>query len=239
MMHVHKPLVSVIVPAYNEQAHIGECLNAIRNQSFKSFELIFVDGGSSDRTPLIARKYADLITYDKARGPSFARDVGAREARGKYLAFVDADSVPKSNWLEHIVKTLEQGFVGVGGYVKPKSHKLVHKIMYFVSWNLWPRITFFAQLPQFNGSNCAFRKSVYKKIGGFSKKLSFLEDVDIALRTARVGRVAFDPGMIVYTSTRRLEQIGYWSNFLTYLHAWFRYILGKPIKAEYFKSIRH
>jgi glycosyltransferase involved in cell wall biosynthesis len=237
--HLHKPLVSVIVPALNEEKNIGECLQSVCEQTFKNFELIYVDGGSTDDAIKIARKYADLITYDKGKGPAFARDIGASEARGKYLAFMDGDSRAKHDWLEHIVRDLNEGFVGVGGYVKPKSTRFLHKFMYWLSWSIWPRITAALGLYQFNGANCAFRKTTFMHVGGFSKRLSFLEDVDIALRIKKCGRLKFDTKMIVYTSTRRLEQRGYLDNFFMYVNAWIRYFLGKPIKAEYFKKIKH
>ena len=90
-----KPLVSVIIPAYNSASYIEEALNSIFDQTFKDFEVIVVDDGSTDTTKRILEKYGERIRYyyQKNGGPASARNHGIREAHGQYIAFLDADDL--------------------------------------------------------------------------------------------------------------------------------------------------
>lgn len=235
-----KPFITVVVPGLNEEKNIEECLKSLRNQSLKNVEIIYVDGGSSDSTVEIAKKFADKVFVEKkGKGPASARNYGAKHASADFVAFIDADSRAKHDWLERIFWNLSHGYIGVGGYVKPRSYKLLHNFMSFLSWRAWPTFTAGFRFYQFNGSNCAFRKKEFLEIGGFDEKMSFMEDVDLAMRMKKKGRLRFDSEAIVYSSVRRVEQKGYLMNFCTYLVAWFRYLLGLPITSEYFRKIRH
>ncbi|HBC47709.1 MAG TPA: hypothetical protein DEO84_02180 [candidate division Zixibacteria bacterium] len=87
------PLISVIIPTYNSAVYIEEALKSIFEQTYQDFEIIIVDDGSTDNTRQILRKYGERIQYifQANGGPSSARNNGIRKARGKYIAFLDAD----------------------------------------------------------------------------------------------------------------------------------------------------
>lgn len=89
-----KPIVSVIIPTYCEEHTIEGCLKSIKNQEFKigRIESIVVDSHSPDNTRVVAKKFADKVIDLKARGVGRARNVGAKNAEGKILLFVDADT---------------------------------------------------------------------------------------------------------------------------------------------------
>lgn len=95
------PDVSVIVPAHDAAATVGETLGALAAQEFDgSYEVIVVDDGSSDATAAIAEGAgARVVRHDVAAGPAAARNSGRRAARGKLLAFTDADCAPTPDWL--------------------------------------------------------------------------------------------------------------------------------------------
>jgi len=85
-------VISVVVPALNEEGYITSCLESLTSQSYDDYELIVVDGGSSDRAVELAEKYADQVIV--FRGPvGAARNIGVNRSRGEILAFVDADTV--------------------------------------------------------------------------------------------------------------------------------------------------
>src|SRR5260221_13338575 len=91
------PLVSVVIPAFNAEAHIAEVLDSVRQQTLHDLEVILVDDGSTDGTVREAQRLAgdlDLTVMCQANaGPAAARNAGIRRARGRYCAFVDADDL--------------------------------------------------------------------------------------------------------------------------------------------------
>jgi glycosyltransferase involved in cell wall biosynthesis len=92
------PLVSVIIPSFNCEAVLEPCLSAIRNSTFKDYEIIVVDGQSVDRTQEIARRYANkLLVPPVNRERDDARNQGIQAAAGKILVFTDADNVMRSD----------------------------------------------------------------------------------------------------------------------------------------------
>jgi glycosyltransferase involved in cell wall biosynthesis len=95
--------ISVIIPLYNKGKHVRRALDSVFSQTYKDFEVIVVDDGSSDEGPDIVRKYNDtrlrLIQQDNL-GPGAARNRGIRETTGRYAAFLDADD----EWLPDFLK---------------------------------------------------------------------------------------------------------------------------------------
>lgn len=88
------PLFSVIIPAYNCEHTLDETIRSVLSQSCKDFEIIVVDDGSSDRTPAIARAHKDVrLLQQDNQGPGAARNRGASEAKGEFLAFLDGDDL--------------------------------------------------------------------------------------------------------------------------------------------------
>lgn len=105
----NKPLVSVIIPAYNEGRHIEECLISVRNQTYKKLELIVIDDGSRDSTCKIAKRFADVFLTQEHQGPGIARNKAARIARGEILIFIDADMYLDREYVKDIIKPIIVG----------------------------------------------------------------------------------------------------------------------------------
>jgi glycosyltransferase involved in cell wall biosynthesis len=107
-----KPLVSVITPAYNAEKYIGEAIKSVQAQTHKDWELIIVDDGSTDKTAEVVRRYVakdariTLIQQENKKMAS-ARNTGIRAAKGKYIAFLDADNIFFPGKLESQVGHLE------------------------------------------------------------------------------------------------------------------------------------
>lgn len=105
-------LISIIIPVYNAEKYLNECLDSIINQSLERFEVIIVDDGSKDNSKIIARKYEKLdnrvrYIYQENSGVSEARNRGILEARGKYITFVDADDWIEPNMYEIMCDKIE------------------------------------------------------------------------------------------------------------------------------------
>ena len=91
-----KPVVSVIIPVFNAEKYIHKCVDSILNQTYSNLEVILVDDGSKDKSPLIcdeyARNYPNIQSFhQKNSGPSTARNLGLEKANGDYILFVDSD----------------------------------------------------------------------------------------------------------------------------------------------------
>ncbi len=111
-------LVSVIIPVYNAEKYLSDCLDSARAQTLRDIEIICVDDGSTDRSADILKEYARkdsrfIILHQKNQYAGVARNHGMKCARGKYLAFWDADDIFAPSMLEIMYQTAEINFVDV------------------------------------------------------------------------------------------------------------------------------
>jgi len=110
-MSLDKPLVSVIVPAYNTEKYIDKCLRSLMVQTYHEIEVIIIDDGSQDETVCICQKYekADCrfsVVSKRNTGVSDSRNLGIDIARGKYLVFVDSDDYVADDYIEVLVNEM-------------------------------------------------------------------------------------------------------------------------------------
>ena len=109
---IKKPLVTVIIPAYNTEKYISKCLESILAQSYQELEIIVLDDGSEDETNKICQKYTEMdsrivFISKENTGVSDTRNVGIHNAKGKYIIFVDSDDYVTPNYVEVLVKGVE------------------------------------------------------------------------------------------------------------------------------------
>lgn len=106
------PLVSVVVPVYNVEKYIAQCLDSIQNQSYKNLEILCVDDCGDDDSVKIVKEYAKsdnrikLIKHKKNKGLGGARNTGFKKASGKYIFFIDSDDWIENNCIETVVQKL-------------------------------------------------------------------------------------------------------------------------------------
>lgn len=221
--------LSFVIPAYNEEKYIVDCLQSIFSlRGLGEFEVIVVDNNSTDQTALVAKQKFPRTTVIKEtkRGPAVARNAGAKVARGEFLAFVDADCrMPVDWWLK-----VEKSFSGSpqlamvnGPYRYFEAQSVWARLMYYVTNDLAGRLAefFYRRLLGRGviafGGDMVVRKTAFQRIRGFDEQFDFYgEDVDIANRLMREGEVRFNPEIWLYSSVRRLKQAGH-------LRMWFVY----------------
>ena len=119
--------VSVIVPAYNAQKTIGQCIDALLAQTYprESYEVIVVDDGSTDGTADVVKAYPVKYLYQRNQGPATARNIGVREAQGEIILFTDSDCVPFDNWIAEMTKPFEdKEVVAVKGAYKTRQKSM-------------------------------------------------------------------------------------------------------------------
>lgn len=204
-------MISVIVPAYNEEQNIGMCLQSLSRQTIPrdSYEIIVVDGGSKDRTREIAGEYADLVFIQTSRKVGGARNDGAQKARGAIIATTDADCIIPPEWLSVISAAFERdpGIVQLYGPVDPREGGLKNHLFLALA-NTFSRFGYYTRLFYYTlGCNTAFRKEAFFS-GGMYRTVDAGDDLEIAKRMKDLGQVKFENRMRVVFSMRRYEQFG-------------------------------
>ena len=112
-MREHEKLISIIIPIYNTDQYLRQCLDSIINQSYKNFEVLLINDGSVDDSADICKEYVERDSrfryFEKEnRGVSSARNLGLKNANGDYITFIDSDDWVDSNYLEVLKYTLEE-----------------------------------------------------------------------------------------------------------------------------------
>lgn len=197
--------ISVVVPTMNEEKYIMPCLNSLKNQTYKNFEIVAIDA-STDSTPEICRSAGWKVVKQVSKGVSLARAEGFAATSGEIIACCDADTSPEPQWLERVAKIFEDDKVVCAyGPVYLKDCGPVLKALGAFAYN----IVFlpFSRLicrDNISGQNFAIRKSAYDAVGGFRADLVTAEDVDLGLRVRKLGKIVYDRKMAVHASARRL-----------------------------------
>lgn len=183
---VMKSNVSVIIPSFNAEASIGNCLNALETQSIKPMEVIVVDGGSEDGTKDIARKMNARVFVEKKRGPAAARNLGVKKARGDIILFTDADCIPERMWVENMEREIAKRGI-VGGAVESCSDDIFSRAddISMFSYNS-PRMPS-RPLKLLVTANFGVKREIFMKVGGFDESLVTSEDTDLSMRIDSMG----------------------------------------------------
>lgn len=178
-MTINQPLISVIVPVYNGETFLEEAINSIIKQNYQPLEIIIIDDGSTDKTAQIASKFKNVAKYiyQQNAGPSSARNIGIKMAKGDLITFLDSDDL----WLEgalkqqifylqnnHKIDIVQGHLQNLQTKIDPQNNTLIQKFGK-------PRLSF-------NVGSFIYRKSVFEKIGFFDENLRHSEDVEFLVR---------------------------------------------------------
>lgn len=202
---------SVVIPAYNEAAHIGQCLDAFVAQTHKPFEVIVVDNGSTDTTAAVGTRYRKKlplrIVTEKRKGRGAARAAGFRAARGSIILSTDADTVVPKHWVATFMRCFGQrSVIAVTGTMKiADGPPFVNGL---VSWGQPLSMHIYRLLfghYWLSGFNFGIRKETYHQAGGFNPRLNVQEDIELSFRVARQGRIMFLSHVPVTCSGRRFH----------------------------------
>lgn len=224
------PLVSVIIPALNEQACLEQTLETLLRAE-GSFEALVVDGGSSDATREIAARYCRTVTSPPGRAMQMNR--GAQEARGEVLLFLHADAIfPRTGILSLETVMADPRVAGGNFDLAYEGDAVASRV--FTRVNRWRRA-----LGVFYGDSGIFvRREVFRALGGFHP-LSLLEDYEFARRLVKVGKtVCLEDTLVV--SARRWEEHGLWRTMAAWFFLHSAYFLGVPtdVLARHYPPIR-
>jgi glycosyltransferase involved in cell wall biosynthesis len=197
---VNSPRVSVIIPAFNSADTIAECLGALRQQTFRDFEVIIVNSSPDETSDIVRREFPEVFLHQAAHRllPHAARNRGAKHARGEILVFSDPDCRAHGDWLERIVAAQDAGHELVCGAIDLRDtaswfERGVHLAKYsFRSSALPAGPTWIA-----GTANACCSRALWNEIGPFDGE-HFSGDAQFSWRAAERGHVPwFEPSAIV------------------------------------------
>lgn len=189
--------ISVVIPTHNRRKTLESCLGALFTQNYpaKNFEILVCDDGSTDKTVTAVKslmKVHSNLRYfrQKQSGPAAARNLGITRTKGKIVAFTDDDCQPAKDWLTKIDQALARAtrVLGVEGKTvsgKPTADPFTYQLSNEEGGKFWT-------------CNIAYQTTALRKIGGFDEKFRFHnEDIDLAYRIGKAGKIIFDPRVLV------------------------------------------
>ena len=205
--------VSVVIPTYNEEKYLPECLSSLVEQRTSlNYEIIVVDEKSKDSTQEVARDFGAKVVEIDEKGIAIGRQIGTKNAKGKVVVSASADAIYPSNWMETLTQPILEGkaHATFGPFLPKKEDGLID---YVISKTFLPSLCHllsYTKTPFCSADNIAFEKDSFLKIGGYDTSLRSLEDIDLMHRFKKNGLITkFIPNAVAYTSTRRLKKWGY------------------------------
>ena len=219
---------SVVIPTYGHSDQLRRLLASLEQQEqAPPYEVLVVDDCSPDDTEEVVRAWIELphpftkryLRMPKNGGPAKARNAGAREARGRIVAFTDTDCVVDSAWLRKLTAGIDEDrrIVGVGGAVRPLNPEgLISR--YFTEYHILEPHPYMVYLVS---ANCCFLREPLLHTGGFDEDIPVPggEDIGICIELYRQGwRFAFEPEAFI--------QHDYRESVTNYCKTWWRYGFG-------------
>lgn len=222
--------LSLVIPAYNEEAWIGKTLESVAKHAPGRFkEIIVVDNASTDKTADVARAYPGVrVVREERKGTNYARECGYRMATGDVIALLDADTLMRPGWTDKVLRAFERdpNLVCITGPYWFYDMPIWKATLLWLNWHFTIIGHFFTSAMGVTG-NMALRRSVLEQMGGFDTSLTFDgDDVDTALRASRFGRVRFTFSIILDSSGRRYQKFGTLRTIWFYIRNTIRAVFG-------------
>lgn len=187
------PRISIVMPVYNSERLLGECLAAVNASTFRDFETIVVDDSSTDRSREIAAAHGARVVPSGGRlGPGRARNKGVEHARGDIVFFIDSDVVVRPDTLGRLVSAFDRD-PGVAGLMAVQSPTMRFRNLCSVYKNLWMYYTYVRRagqdVPLFYTTAAAIRRDAFIASGGFDVNYvdPNIEDTDYGQKLASQG----------------------------------------------------
>lgn len=212
--------LSIVVPAYNEEALIGGCLNSIlaeMNGKNYDMEIIAVNNASTDKTREIIASFPLVKLVDEPRkGLVKARQAGFLASTGELVANIDADTRMTPGWFDRVFAEFSKNkkLVALSGpfiyYDLSKNARLAVRTFYYAGFFIYLINRYILGVGSLlQGGNFVVKRAAIEAIGGFNLEFDFWgEDTDLARRLVKVGGVKFTFDLPIYASGRRLEREG-------------------------------
>lgn len=205
-----KPFISIVIPLYNKESSILNTIQSVISQTYTDYELIVVNDGSTDNGTKIVEDYPDtrirLINKENG-GVCSARNRGIQEAKGEYIAFLDADDLWDIMYLEEQVKMVNDfpkaSMWGIN-YAETRNGKIVRRVPTGLPDGYRGYVEHYFEMPNRVSELCCsssvvIRREVFDKVGMFDERIKYAEDSDMWFRINAVYKTAFyDRYMVFY-----------------------------------------
>lgn len=210
------PAVSLLIPAYNEETLLPSVLERVRASfaaiAFPSYEIVVCDNHSTDRTGEVARAHGAKVAYEEHNQISRARNTAAKAAAGRWLIFLDADTLLSPELLRQTLDCFEGGKICAGGAGLRFDLPNVGPFAAVMTW-LWNRASRFFGLAA--GSYVFCYREAWQEVGGFDERVYAGEEIFFSHRLKRWAkqrglrfRILTDHPVV--TSARKVEWYGQW-----------------------------
>jgi glycosyltransferase involved in cell wall biosynthesis len=207
-----EPLISVVLPARNEELLVAAALRSIAAADFDAsrVEAIVVSNGSTDRTVQVATDEGARIATgggprvtvlsDVPPGIALAKNRGARAARGQVLLFMDADSEMSTGLLTAVARRVERGERAASIRLRPDSNDAIDRALFWI-------LEYGKRLTRVRANMLWCERKLFEQLHGFNEALHQAEDLDLLVRAKRAGvKVGHVNEAWIVTSTRRLHR---------------------------------
>lgn len=196
-------MISVVIPLYNKEQSIASTINSVLAQTYKDFEIVVVDDGSTDNSADVVRAIDDeriVFISQENQGVSAARNNGILSAKGEYVAFLDGDDLWHPEYLETLVRLISDypnaTLYGIG-YSKIHNNNIPHKVeptsMRGEIENPWDNYVGY-----WTGSSSSSSRELLLKAGMFDTRMTHGEDIDMWWRLLLMGNGAYDNRILAY-----------------------------------------
>jgi glycosyltransferase involved in cell wall biosynthesis len=225
-------MISVVIPAHNEEHYLPRTLEALQRQNYGWFEVIVVANGCTDRTAALARGRCHLLIVLSQKSLGVARNLGARMARGELLLFLDADTTLEPMALRRIAEDFKPA--NAAGTVKgcPDDPRLAYRLIYSLK-NLVHR---WLLHPGSSGVIICWKEQ-FVRIGGFDEGLEVRENSELIKRLKRFGKYKYIGDIAAVTSMRRYEFRGVARVCWLWVKLWLQSLIG-DLHQRHYESVR-
>jgi glycosyltransferase involved in cell wall biosynthesis len=196
-------MISIVIPAHNEEAYLERTLEALQQQNYRWFEVIVVANGCTDRTAEVARGKCHRLIVLSQKNLGVARNLGARMARGDLLLFLDADTTLEPMALRRIAQDF--GECDAAGTLRGRAGG--ERLCFHLIYALKNALHRFSLHPGSSGVILCWKQH-FIQAGGFDEGLEIRENSELMKRLRRFGRYKYIGDVAATTSMRRFEQEG-------------------------------
>jgi glycosyltransferase involved in cell wall biosynthesis len=237
-MTMNQPFFSIIIPALNEEKYLPKLLADLEKQTYKDFEVIIVDGNSEDETVAESQKFKSkfkkltILSTDQ-RNVSFSRNLGAKNAKGEWFLFFDADDRLPDFYLDGLRYRIHHKKVDLFTTYCEVTSKVAADNLIAQYINTSIEVSIFMERPMAWGSMIGISQKGFKKVGGFDEKTKMFEDkkfVGEAYEKGLVFDIFKDPKYIF--SIRRFKSQGRVKAIQKYMELTMKSLTNTPIDQE-------
>ncbi|OGL26584.1 hypothetical protein A2708_02290 [Candidatus Saccharibacteria bacterium RIFCSPHIGHO2_01_FULL_49_21] len=235
-----RPVVSVVIPAYNEATYIDRLLEDLTKQSFANFEVIVSDADSRDGTDKVVKSFKGKLdikmVVSPPKGPGAGRNLGAKSARGGWLLFLDADvDIDDPNFIGTLLaRAKNSGWGTASAKMRMNKAPIYNRLGLSMFYN-YQKLLSHTKHPVAQGYCILTRRDIFRANNGFNEKIFYGEDNDYVSRTGNHG-FGFVEQTYYYVDPRRNQQEGaIWFSIKNLLHEMYRITHLSGLESQPFK----